>query len=109
MALFKATKEHAPATEGESVAECQKVGQSLVEAQQITPENLANALNLANGDLLVFADMVLARFAAGRTEVALAISHATGVPAVDTKGIVIADDIKGVLDEAVVRRNCAVA
>ena len=31
------------------------------------------------------------------------------MPAVDTKGIVIADEIKGILDEAVVRRHCAVA
>lgn len=45
----------------------------------------------------------------GRTELALAISQATGVPAVDTKGIVIAEELKGLLDEQVVRRNCAVA
>ena len=109
MAIFKGSKE-APATvEGESSAECMKVGQALVESGQLTPENLAQALGQANGDLLQFADIALARYSVGRTELALAISRATGVPAVDTKGIEIADDIKNVLDEAVVRKHCALA
>jgi len=108
MAIFKATKD-APAPEGESIAECQRVGQLLVENNQVTAENFAAALAKANGDLLAFADALLAAHGVGRTELALAISQATGVPAVDTKGIVIAEELKGVLDEQVVRRNCAVA
>ena len=109
MAIFKGSKE-APATaEGESGAECMKVGQALVESGQLTPENLAQALGQANGDLLQFADISLSRYSVGRTELAIAISAATNVPAVDTKGIDIPDDIKRVLDEAVVRSNCAVA
>ena len=109
MAIFKGSKE-APATaEGESGAECMKVGQALVEGGQLTPEGLAQALGQANGDLLQFADIALARYSVGRTELALAISQATGVPAVDTKGIEIADDIKNLLDEAIVRKNCALA
>lgn len=109
MAIFKGSKE-APATaEGESSAECMKVGQALVESGQLTPENLAQALGQANGDLLQFADISLSRYSVGRTELAIAISAATNVPAVDTKGIDIPDDIKRVLDEAVVRSNCAVA
>jgi hypothetical protein len=109
MALFKGSKEAAPAAEGESGSECMKVGQALVEGGHVTPENLAAALAQANGDLLQFADVVMGRYGAGRTEVAIAISQATGVPAVDTKGIVISEEVKGVLDEAVVRVNCAVA
>jgi type IV pilus assembly protein PilB len=109
MALFKATKEAPTAAEGESSAECLRVGQILVEANQVTAENFAGALAQANGDLLAFADGLLARHGVGRTELALAISQATGVPAVDTKGIVISEELKGVLDEQVVRRNCAVA
>ena len=105
MAIFKATKE-GPSVEGESAAECQRVGQTLVEANQVTPEIYASALSQANGDLLAFADGLLARHGVGRTELALAISQATGVPAVDTKGIVIADELKAALDESVVRRNC---
>jgi len=109
MALFKGgTKEAAP-VEGESAAECMRVGQSLVESDQLTAENFAASLAKANGDLLAFADALLASHGVGRTELALAISQATGVPAVDTKGIVIADELKGILEEAVVRRNCAVA
>jgi hypothetical protein len=109
MALFKATKEAPVAAEGESSAECLRVGQSLVEAGNLSSENFAAALAKANGDLLAFADALLAAHGVGRTELALAISQATGVPAVDTKGIVIAEELKGVLDEQVVRRNCAVA
>jgi type IV pilus assembly protein PilB len=109
MALFKGSKEAPPQAEGEASAECLKVGQALLEAGHIEAENMAAALAQANGDLLQFADVVIGRFGAGRTEVAIAISQATGVPAVDTKGIVIADGIKGLLDEATVRRNCAVA
>ncbi len=109
MAIFKGSKE-APATaEGESGAECMKVGQALVENGQLTPENLAQALGQANGDLLQFADIALGRYSVGRTEVALAISQATNVPAVDTKGIDIPDEIKRLLDEAIVRQHCAVA
>ncbi|MCE9621891.1 MAG: GspE/PulE family protein [Actinomycetia bacterium] len=109
MAIFKGSKE-APATaEGESGAECMKVGQALVESEQLTPEGLAQALGQANGDLLQFADIALARYSVGRTELAIAISAATNVAAVDTKGIEIAEDIKRILDEAVVRKNCAVA
>ena len=109
MAIFKGSKE-APATaEGESGAECMKVGQALVEGGQLTPENLAQALGQANGDLLQFADIALSRYSVGRTEVAIAISQATNVAAVDTKGIDIPDDIKRILDEAIVRMHCAVA
>ena len=51
MAIFKGSKE-APATaEGESGTECMKVGQALVEGGHLTPENLAQALGQANGDL----------------------------------------------------------
>ena len=98
MALFKGSKEAPPAAEGESAAECMKVGQALVEGGHVSPENLAAALAQANGDLLQFADVVMGRYGAGRTEVAIAVSQATGVPAVDTKGIVISDEVKGVLD-----------
>mgnify|MGYP000846200543 CR=1 FL=1 len=85
MALFKGSKESTQA-EGESSAECMRIGQSLVEADQLTAENYAAALATANGDLLAFADALLARHGVGRTELAIAISQATGVPAVDTKG-----------------------
>ncbi|MDO8392192.1 MAG: GspE/PulE family protein [Actinomycetota bacterium] len=109
MALFKGGTKEVAHPEGDSAAECMRVGQSLVEGEQLTPENFAASLAKANGDLLAFADALLASHGVGRTELALAISQATGVPAVDTKGIVITDEIKGILDEGVVRRNCAVA
>ncbi|MEY4339375.1 MAG: type secretion system protein, partial [Actinomycetota bacterium] len=96
------------APEGEAAAECVKAGQFLVENGHLSAENLAASLAQANGDLLQFADTVMSRFTVGRTEVALAISSATGVQAVETKNIVIADDVKGALPEPLVRKQCAI-
>ena len=109
MAIFKGSKEAAMGAEGESANECMKVGQALVEGGQLTPENLAQALGQANGDLLQFADIALSRYSVGRTELAIAISAATNVPAVDTKGIDIPEELKRVLPEELVRFHCAVA
>jgi type IV pilus assembly protein PilB len=109
MALFKGTKDQVTPPEGEAAAECMKAGQILVEGGHLTPENLADALAAANGDLLAFAHSMGTRYSIGRTEIALALSSATGVPAVDTKNIVVSDDVKGLLPEAMVRAQCAVA
>ena len=110
MALFTGKKDQGVAPpEGEAAAECMKVGQALVEAGHLSAEHLAEGLAQANGDLLAFQDMVMSRWSVGRNEVALAVSAATGVPAVDTKNIVIADDIKGIVPEAMVRKQCALA
>ena len=109
MALFRGTKEQAvSAPEGESAVECVKAGQFLVENGHLSAENLAASLAAANGDLLQFADTVMGRFTVGRTEVALALSAATGVQAVETKNIVIADEVKGALPEVLVRKQCAI-
>jgi type IV pilus assembly protein PilB len=109
MALFKGSKDNAVAApDGESAAECLKVGQTLVEGGHLSPEHLATALADANGDLLNFADAML-KALVGRTELALAISQATGVPAVETKNIEVSDQVKGVLDEKVVRAQTAIA
>ncbi|MFM7687515.1 MAG: GspE/PulE family protein [Actinomycetota bacterium] len=109
MALFKAKQDQTAAPEGEAAAECMKAGQFLVENGHLSPENLATALAQANGDLLKFVDTVMGQFTVGRTEAALALSAATGVQAVDTKGIEVADDVKRVLPEPLVRKHCAIA
>jgi type IV pilus assembly protein PilB len=109
MALFKTKQEQTAAPEGEAAAECMKAGQFLVENGHLTAENMAAALAQANGDLLKFVDTVMGQFTVGRTEAALALSAATGVQAVDTKGIEVADDVKRALPEPLVRKHCAVA
>ncbi len=109
MALFKGSKDQTATLEGEAAAECMKVGQILVEGGHLTAENMAEALGSANGDLLAFAHAMGTRYSVGRTEIALALSAATGVPAVDTKNIVVSDDVKGILPETLVRQQCAVA
>ena len=120
MAIFKGSKDSGAATataastptvvvEGEAAAECMKVGGALVDSEQITAENLAVALGQANGDLLQFIDVLIGRFAAGRAEVAQAVSLATGVPVLESRDIDIAAEVAGVLDEQLVRKHCAVA
>ncbi|MDP9463744.1 MAG: hypothetical protein M3P52_03900, partial [Actinomycetota bacterium] len=73
MALFQKTKDPldtppslprpvaAVALVGEAAAECMRVGQILIEIEQLSAENMATALSIANGDLLQFADIMLGR------------------------------------------------
>ncbi|MGZ4805411.1 MAG: hypothetical protein ACXV5U_03420, partial [Ilumatobacteraceae bacterium] len=75
------------ATPGEAAAECMRVGQLLVDGDQLAVENLAIALSAANGDLLQFADIVLSRFSVGRAELTKAIADVTEVAALDSKAI----------------------
>lgn len=118
MALFKSTKEpngaaaegggvaldDAP-TVGQSAAECMQVGQLLVDSGQITAEALGTALQLANGDLLEFSDLVLKRFACGRQELSLAIGQVLGVPAADTKGVELNAEVIKLLPENIIRTH----
>jgi type IV pilus assembly protein PilB len=120
MALFQKTKEapdapslpaprfEAPAAvAGEAAAECMRVGQILVEGDQLTPENLANALSGANGDLLQFADAVL-KLGADRAEVAKAVAEVTEIALLDSKAIELPDNAKDFLDEKIVRAHCVI-
>ncbi len=118
MALFKSTKEpngasaeggglaldDAPVV-GQSASECMQVGQLLVDSGQITAEALGSALQLANGDLLEFSDMVLKRFSCGRQELSLAIGQVLGVPAADTKGVELNAEIIKLLPENIIRTH----
>src|SRR4249919_1671846 len=98
MALFQKTTKETPdapvslprpeapvAVPGEAAAECMRVGQILVETEQLSTENLASALSSANGDLLQFADNMI-RFGVGRVELSKAIAEVTEVAALDSKG-----------------------
>src|SRR3954469_8202854 len=90
---------------GQNAAECMQVGQLLVESNQITAENLAATLQLANGDLLQFSDLVLARFSCGRQELSLAIGQVYGIPAADTKGIELNAEIVALMSESIIRTH----
>ena len=90
---------------GPSAAECMRVGQMLVDANQITSDALATSLQLANGDLLEFSDVVLKRFGCGRTELGLAIGQVLGIPAADTKSIDLEADVVATMDEKLIRTH----
>ncbi len=121
MALFK--KDNSPATTltaappaahsvvapGEFAAECMRAGQFMVEADQLSPENLAVALGQANGNLLAFADITLSRYAVSRQDVANAIGQATGIPAVDVKSAQFDESVGSSLPELIVRNNIVIA
>jgi type IV pilus assembly protein PilB len=119
MALFQKTKDspdapslpaprlEAPVVAGEAAAECMKVGQLLVEREQITAEHLANALSGANGDLLQFADTVL-KLGADRVELAKAIAEVTEVALLDSKAIELPENAKDFLEEKIVRAHCVI-
>src|SRR5471032_1433930 len=120
MALFQKTKDspdisaslprpQAPlAVPGESAAECMRVGQVLVESEQLAAENLAIALSSANGDLLQFADIVLVRFGVDRGLLAKAIADVTEVALLDSKAISLPENAKDFLDEKIVRAHCVI-
>ena len=122
MALFKQSKDggttmtagerpsigfEAPA--GESASECMRVGQILVDTEQLGTDDLATALAQGNGDLLQFAEIVLVQFGVGRAELAAAVGEATGIPASDPKSVQLAGDSTTALDEAIVRKHCVIA
>jgi type IV pilus assembly protein PilB len=120
MALFQKTKdspdapslpaprlEAAPVVPGEAAPECMRVGQLLVEREQITADHLASALSGANGDLLQFADTVL-KLGADRVEVAKAVAEVTEIALLDSKAIELPDNAKEFLEEKVVRAHCVI-
>jgi type IV pilus assembly protein PilB len=121
MALFQKTKDSpadaapslprplaALAAPGEAAGECMRVGQILVESEQLVAENLATALSGANGDLLQFADIVLGRFGVDRSELAKAVAEVAEVALLDSKSIELPENAKDFLDEKTVRANCVI-
>ena len=80
MARFKGNKDSVGSTtsEGEASAECMKVGQTLVDGNHLSAENLATALGLANGDLLQFEDLLMGRFGVGRADILEDLVRAAG-------------------------------
>jgi type IV pilus assembly protein PilB len=121
MALFQKTKDSpadaapslprplaALAAPGESAGECMRVGQILVENEQLAAENLATALSVGNGDLLQFADIVIGRFGVDRLELAKAVAEVAEVALLDSKSIELPENAKEFLDENTVRANCVI-
>ncbi|MCU1501216.1 MAG: gspE, partial [Ilumatobacteraceae bacterium] len=94
---------------GPSAAECMRAGQVLVERGHLTAESLATSLSQANGDLLLFAEIVLGRFGVPRIDVATAVAEATGVPCADRAALDLSADTVALLPEAVVRQHCVIA
>jgi type IV pilus assembly protein PilB len=121
MALFKskdsgsaqpagavAVKERPEPVAGPHAAECMRIGQLLVDREQLNTDNLATALQVSNGDALQFADVVLGRFGAGRQDLAAAIAEVWGVEEADTKGVELDPEIAALVTEQVARQNCVV-
>jgi type IV pilus assembly protein PilB len=93
---------------GGSQTECMGVGQRLIEGGQISPENLATALQQAEGDLLQFVDIAIGRFGAGRAEVAQAVSEVTEIPLADARSTEVDPQAVGTISEALIRAHCVI-
>jgi type IV pilus assembly protein PilB len=95
----------APEAGGLSGAECMQIGQMLVDGEQLTAEALATTLRLANGDLLQFSDLAIARFGTDRYELEQAIAKVFNLPTVDTKLIQLDPEVTALLDEVIIRAH----
>ena len=103
-----ATRERVEEQPGAHAEECMRIGQILVGGEQLSPENLATALQQANGDALQFADIVLGRFGTGRQDLANAIAEVWGVATVDTKAVEFDAEIAKLVTEEIARQNCVI-
>ena len=103
-----AVKEKVEAEPGPHAAECMKIGQLLVDREQLNTEQLAQALQTANGDALQFAEFVLQRFRVDRQHLGDAIAEVWGVVAADTKSVEFDKEIAGLVTEQTARANCVV-
>ena len=103
-----ATREKAEPVPGPHPAECMKMGQLLVDREQLTTDRLALALQQANGDALVFADVVSAKYQVGRQDLAAVIAEVWGVVAADTKAVEFNPEIAALVTEQTARQNCVV-
>ena len=93
---------------GPDAAECMRVGQSLVEAEHLSAEHLATALQQANGDIAQFADIVIGRFGVDRHVGADAVAEVYGLPAADTRNVEVTAEIAALVPEQIARANVAI-
>lgn len=107
-ALATPPREDSGPTPGAHAAECMRIGQLLVDTEQLNPDKLATALQQANGDVLAFCDIVLTRMGAARNEVANALGKVFELEVADTRGITFDEDRSGFLPEQSARNLCVV-
>jgi type IV pilus assembly protein PilB len=110
MALFTKSKEGGDTAVEEAPSEsaqlCMRVGQMMVESEQIQADNLAGVLAAAKGDMLRFAEQMTNRNV-NRVELTKAISAVTGLPAIDTTTLEPDAEVVKLIDEKVLRKHVA--
>ena len=90
---------------GESAEECSAVGQALVQLGHLSAEDLATALEAANGDLLEFGIGLLSKYRVGRHEVAQAVGAACQVPVADSSLVELDEEIVTRFPEEIARQH----
>ena len=90
---------------GESAEECSAVGQALVQLGHLSAEDLATALEAANGDLLEFGIALLSKHRVGRHEVAQAVGAACQVPVADSSLVELDEEIVTRFPEEIARQH----
>jgi len=90
-------------TAGESVEECEAVGQALLQGGHVSAEALASAHETANGDLLKFGTVLLSHHGVGRGELSDAVSAVCQVPVADASNVQLDEEVIAKFPEEVAR------
>ena len=94
---------------GATAEECMAAGQALLQAGYLTPEQLAQLLEDANGHLFKFSEYAITRNRVGRNELAHAIGSACQVPVGDSNVGSLDEEIIAKLPELVCREHKVIA
>ena len=90
---------------GESAEQCMGIGQALVQAGHLDAEQLAAALQQANGDVLVFSIALLTKHGVGRAELSNALGAVCQVPVADSNPGEIDEELVAKIAEEVARTH----
>jgi type IV pilus assembly protein PilB len=94
-----------PAALGQSIDECNAVGQSLVSRGLLSQESFDTVSATTRGDLLRFVTLLLSHHGVGRTDLASAVSTVCQVPVADISMVQLDEEIAATFPEEVARAH----
>ena len=100
-----ALAEPPPIAQGESVDECNAVGQALVAGGHLSQESFDTVSSTTNGDLLKFTTLLLSHHNVGRTELAAAVAAVCQVPVADISIAQLDEEVAAKFPEQVARTH----
>ena len=94
-----------PPPAGESVDQCNAVGERLIAGGHLSRESFDTVSATTNGDLLQFVTLLLSHHSVGRTELAAAVAAVCEVPVADISMAELDDEIVAKFPEHVARAH----